>query len=285
MFIQQPKEEIDVGELGNGATGDILYDGGEKLNSNFNAVYNSFGDQRYYDTGTDVGNQTIHATGYYQKVSQRDFRTPLALGTQWDVDTSTGAASAILSTGKAGECIKFINSNGSISINKALIIQPNGGSFVGIQGALTITQPFSKVECWCISNNGTPIWDYSISPLFSNNEVPIDNTFALSKTNLNIPIAHASEYSAIKLLLTGMTVDGKVMRHSEVNLLIDTKTNTVHSTEYAVIKVGESQESDEIVDIKYDIGTDGIVNLIASTQVSTFRLAVKSIAVQKIGSA
>lgn len=288
MFIQTPKTSIDVGEVGNANTGDILYDGGVKINSNMLALYNMFGDQRYWSTNTADGFQTIHATGYYQKAIPADFRTPVVPGTQWDVDTTTGAANPILGSPKAGELVVFVNSNGSCSVNRPIVIQPQGGSFVGIQGGLTITQPYCRVECWCLKVEGNvPTWNYSITPLFGSREVPIEITDSLGQVNVEkkIPIAHMSEYNSIKLLITGMSVDGTVLRQSETNLMIDRRLKNVYSTEFAVFRVGQSNEEDEIIDIKYGIGAGDIVEMSLTTTHPNMRIAVKSLATQRVGSA
>lgn len=288
MFIQAPKTQIDVGEIGNANTGDILFDGGEKINSNMLALYNMFGDQRFWNSNTAEGNQTIHATGYFQKVVPSDFRTPVAMGTQWDVDTTIGAANPILGLGKVGECVSFINSNGSCSVSRPIVIQPQGGSFVGVQAGLTITQPFSRVDCWCIKVDGSvPTWNYSITPLFGSREVPIELTEAIGQANVEkkIGIAHMSEYNTIKLLITGTSADGQLIRQSETNLLIDRRLKNVHSTEFAVLRVGHANEDDEIIDIKYGIGAGDIVEMILNTKYPNMRIAVKSIATQRVGSA
>lgn len=287
MYTQEPKMEIDVGGIGNASTGDILYDGGNKINSNTDALYNAFGDQRFYDAGTAVGNQTIHATGYYQKVDQYDFNTPIAMGTMWDVDTTLGGANPILSPGKAGEAVYFINSNGSCSVNAPIEINPAGGSFVGIQGGLVVTQPFAKIECWCIkSEAGVATWNYSISSMFGSRETPIEVTKATPSNGTTvIPISHMTEYNSIKLLVTASSADGTKLRQSEVNLLIDQRTKTVLDTEFAVLRVGNSNEEDELITIKYDIGVDGKVNMSVTTTYQNMRVSVKSIAAQRIGAA
>lgn len=287
MFTQIPKSEIDIGEIGNASTGDILYDGGKKINDNFDAIYNLFGDQRFYDKNTQVGNQTIHATGYYQKVNQYDLRLPLAMGTLWDVDTTTGAANPILAQGKPGECIRFINSNGSCSVNSPIEINPTAGSFIGVQGALVITQPNCLVECWCVSNeNNVAIWNYSISSMFGSKETPIEVTKTVPISGgVKLPIAHSSEYNAIKLLVTAQSADGTKIRQSETNLLVDNLRKNIHDTEFAVMRVGNSGENDDIVDIKYDIGTDGKVVMSVTTTYQNMRISVKSIAVQRVGTA
>lgn len=286
MYTQDPKTEIDVGNIGNASTGDILYDGGLKLNSNFMAVYNSFGDQRFYDAGTEVGNQTIHATGYYQKVDQYDFNTPLAMGTMWDVDTTLGGANPILAPGKPGEAIYFVNSNGSCSVNSPIEISVSGGSFVGVSGSLVITNPFAKIECWCISNdNGVAIWNYSISSMFGSYEVPIEKTVAIPVGGVTIPLAHSSEYTSLKLFITATSVDGMTLRQSENNLLIDFRNKNVLNSEFAVMRVGNTSEDDEIIDIKYNIGIDGVVTMGVTSTHNNMRISVKSIAAQRVESA
>lgn len=285
-YNQVPKQKIDIGQIGNPSTGDILYDGGDKLNSDLDAIYNSFGDQRFYNQGIDVGNQLIHATGYYQKVDQLEFRTPVPLGSMYDVDCSAGSVNPILSKGKVGEGVIFVNFNGSISINRPLIIQATGGSFVGLPGVLTVTAPYTRVECWCISNeNDVPVWNYKISSLFGQSNVPIEITTALTSTNKNIPISHRSEYSSIKLLLTAITGDGTRMRQSELNILIDTVNNKVLNTEYSVLQTNYVEGSPELFTFDFDIDVTGVVNLVAKSTYPNVRLAVKSIATQRIGAA
>lgn len=285
-YEQIPKQKIDIGQIGNPSTGDILYDGGDKLNGDLDAIYNMFGDQRFYNQGIDVGNQTIHATGYYQKVDQLEFRTPVPMGTMYDVDASAGSVNPILSKGKRGEGVIFVNFNGSISINRPLIIQASAGSFVNLPGPLTVTAPYSRVECWCISDeNNVPVWNYKITSLFGQENVPINLTTSLTSTAKNIPIAHRTEFSSIKLFLTGMTADGTKMRQSELNILIDTTNNKVLNTEHAVLQTAYTEGSDELFTFDFDIDVAGVVNLVAKTTYPNVRLAIKSIATQRIGAA
>ena len=68
MYVDEGKKVIDVGEVGNASTGDILYAGGVKINQNYDAIYNAFGDQRLFAAGSGEGSQKIHATSYYQKI-------------------------------------------------------------------------------------------------------------------------------------------------------------------------------------------------------------------------
>ena len=292
MIEQEVKQYIDVGEIGNASTGDILYDGGVKINHNFDSVYNAFGDQRLGSVGHGEGNQTIHATGYYQKANQYDFRTPIALGTMWDVDTTTGAASPTIVSGKPGECVVFVNSNGSFSVNSPLSVAVAAGSFAGIQGPLNITTPYSRVECWCVKKeNGVSVWNYSVSSMFGDKQAAINGTFPVAGAESKIRIAHVDEYNTIKLLVTAMNPNSSKMRQSEINLLventagIDHSKKKVHATEFAVFRVGNTSEEDEIVKIGFEIDTNGFVNALVSSSVSGIKLAIKSIATQRVGSA
>ena len=285
-MAQETKRVIDVGEVGNASTGDILYDGGVKINSNFNGIYNAFGDQRLGAIADGENLQTIYATGYYQKVTQRDFKTPVAMGTMWDVDTSSGAASPIITAGLQGESVEFINTNGSWSVGTPLVITLSGGTFSGVQGSLVVTAPFSKVVCWCTSVNGTTAnWNYSITSLFGDFKSPIDGSYSALISNDPIRIAHSTEYDSIKLLITCSNSNKSKLRHSEVSLLIDSTNKNVYSTEYGVIKVGNTSEDDEIVDISYDIDLNNYLNINISSKISGMKVAIKTIATQKIGAA
>lgn len=286
MLIQEKKKVIDVGELGNASTGDILFDGGVKLNLNFASIYNAFGDQRLAVIDDGENQQTINATGYWQKVNQQDFRTPVALGTCWDVDSSSGAVSPIITQGKPGECVQFINSNGSWSVNNPLVITLSGGTFAGISGSLNVSSPFSKVTCWCVSNiGGVVTWNYSVTSMFGDQQLPINSTHFVTSTQSKIRIAHSTEYTSIKLLLTGGNANNSKMRQSEVNILIDQSGKKIFYTEYAVLRVGSNDEEDEIINISFEIDTNGYVNAVVSTSITGIKLAIKSIATQRIGAA
>lgn len=286
MITQIPKQIIDTGLLGNPSTGDILYDGGVKANENFAGLYDAFGDQRFSEQGISEGNQTIHATGYWQKSSQYTFNTPIAVGTQWDIDTTLGSSNPILSPGKAGECVNFVNSNGSLSVEAPLVIQASSGSFVGIQGPLVVTTPFSQVKCWCIKvENGISSWDYSIESMFGERQSAIDATVRVTAIESKVRLAHASEFVGMKLFITAANVDNTKMKQSEVNLLIDNAAKRIFDTEYAVIKVGNTSETDEIVDIKYEIDTSGFINMLVNSTYTGVKLAIKSLITQKIGTA
>lgn len=287
MYAQVGKQKVDIGQIGNPSTGDILYDGGDKINSNTDATFNAFGDQRLYNQGIAENNQVIHATGYYQKVTQLDFRTPVALGSMFDVDTTSGSVNPILDKGKRGEGVIFVNFNGSISVNRPMIIQASsGGSFIGVQGALTITAPFSRVECWCVDDTGgIPIWNYKITSLFGTDQSPVDKTFALSNTPTNIQLSHLSEFQSMKVLLTSTNQNSSKMRSSEANLLIDSVNKKVHTTEFGVLQTGFTEGQAELFTFEFTIDVQGYVSLTAKTSYPNVRLAVKVISTQKIGAA
>lgn len=285
MFIQEPKKLIDTGEIGNASTGDILFDGGNKINSDINAIYNAFGDQRKMSVanGTGADGQTIHATGYYQKHTAAEYATPVKVGTMHDIDTSTGGIKVIIDRGQVGDSVEFINSNGSISVNNPLTIQAQD-SIRGISGDLVITNPYSKVVLRCISSDvSASVWNYSLESMFGQKESPIEGTWSIGAAgSVTIPLFHRSEYNMAKLLVTFQSVDGRKIKTAEINILIDTINSEIISTEYAVMRVGNTDEDDELANISFSLVSDYASITISSPTVG-LRTAVKIIATQKIG--
>lgn len=284
MFNQKAKQIVDIGEIGNASTGDILYDGSAKINNNFDAIYNAFGDQRYYAAGSGAENQKIYATGYFQKLPAVNYvSSAVENGTCHDIDTSTGAISVRLSKGKLGEAVYFVNSNGSFSRNNPLKIQAND-TFKSGQKEITISYPYSKVECWCVEvkADGTAVWNYSVSSMFGNDYSPLEETYGISSKQTTITICPADAYGAIKLLISAMTADSQMKRTSEVLIMIDSVSKKVYDTEYAVLKFGDN-DKDNLFSIAYSIDNFGnLVANVSSTQ-SNVRFAIKTLATQAFG--
>lgn len=279
MITQSPKQLIDIGIIGNASTGDILYDGGKKINEDFNQVYNTFGDQRLVDTP----NQILHATGYYQKMPQiSDWAREIPLGSMIDVDTSYGNVSANIAKGKQGECVVFVNSNGSISKDNFFEIQVLD-RFVNLSTPnLRVTEPYTKITLWCISDaGGVAVWDYSIESMFGESQVPLDKTYTVSPTPRDITLTQATRYQTVKLLLTAVSADAKRVKTSEVILYVDNIGKKVYSTEYGVLRLGETNDDDEIYSADYSIVGDNIVLKVSA--VTNIRLAVKVTDTQSIG--
>lgn len=284
MFNQKGKQIVDIGEIGNASTGDILYDGGDKINSNFDAVYNAFGDQRFYDAGHGAENQKVYATGYFQKLPAVNYvSSAVENGTCHDINTSTGAISVRLSKGKLGEAVYFVNSNGSFSKNTPLKIQAND-TFKSGQKEISISYPYSRIECWCVEvlADGTAIWDYSISSMFGNNYSPLEQTYGLSDKQTTITICPGDAYAALKLLISATTADSQIKRTSEVLIMVDSVSKKVYTTEYAVLKFGDN-DKDDLFSINYTI--DNFGNLVAnvSSTKPNVRFAIKTLDTQAFG--
>ncbi|ARW57584.1 baseplate wedge tail fiber connector [Kosakonia phage Kc304] len=286
MLVQNTKTVIDTGEIGNASTGDIIFDGGNKINSNFNSIYNAFGDQRLFSTNEGEERQTIHATGYYQKVTeQSQFGAEVPMGSLVDVDSNSGPMLARLPRGKMGEGMVFINSNGSFNQTNPLIIQPTG-SFVNVggDGTLRVTDPYTRVLVWCISDtDGIYRWDHSIENLFGHKVTPIDKTYSLNSTVQEIRIAFRDEFNTVKLLLTAASTDDSKVKVSETMISADWKNKKVYSTEYAVIRRGNVSEEDEIYDIEFKYDSEDYLIAAVKSDTSNLRFAIKAIATQKFG--
>lgn len=284
MFEQDPKKIVDTGIVGNASTGDILFDGGVKINSNFDAIYNAFGDQRFMTANRGEHNMLIHATGYYQKVGPEEFRTPIKLGSMYDVDTSRGGANPVLPKGKLGEGCIFVDFSGSWSVDTPLVINAVGGTINESPDGLRVTTPYSRVECWCVSDALNDIkWRYKITPLFARDANPIDLTTQLTTgVTKEIVICHLNDFKAIKILTTALSPIGDKMRSAENLIMIDSRTRTVHNTEYAVHRVGNVDENDEIINISFVVNRLGYVVAEVSSDINNMKFAIKTIATQTI---
>lgn len=286
MINQTPKLLVDIGEIGNASTGDILYEGGRKLNVDLDSLYNTFGDQRLYSVNNGENSQVLHATGYYQKATNIiEWNSTVALGSMRDVNTAEGVVTARIAKGKAGEGIIFINSNGSLSTSMPLEVELQGtDSFLtAATNKMKFTQPYTKITLWCIDDaNGVGTWDYKIESMFGNQSVLLDKTYNMSSVVRDIPIAFRADYKTIKLMLTAISTDETKYKASEILLYIDLKDRKVYSTEYAVIRRGQASEEDEIYAIDFRIDNQDII-LAAISSPTAMKLAIKVISAQTIG--
>ena len=148
-MLQEPKELIDIGEIGNTATGDILYDGGEKLNKVINALYNTLSDYRLTALNDGIGKSVLHATGYYQKHPRSYYTQPIDIGSLHDINVNDGTLTIRLPKALLGEGVVLANINGSITDKLKAIIVPNVSDIDGVFDNLTLTKPFTKVTLFC----------------------------------------------------------------------------------------------------------------------------------------
>jgi hypothetical protein len=283
MIIQTGKELIDVGEIGNASTGDILHTGGVKINTDFNNIYNTFGDQRLSALTGELTGQKLHATGYYQKFTDADQNTAVELGSLVDVDTTTGSIVLTTVRGKLGEGIEIINSNGSISATNYLEIRIVD-NFAGQAGTtLRIVTPFTRILLWCIRDtNSVSTWDYSIESMFGDKRVPLNRTYNISNVARDIPVVYQGQYSLVKLLVTAVNNNETIYKASEYLVFIDNQARKIYSTEYAVIRRGQATDEDEIYSLDFKFDTQNFIVGTASSPIP-MRLAIKVVETQTIG--
>lgn len=281
-MAQIPKKRISTGVIGNPSTGDILYDGGNKINDNFDSIYDAFADQRFKDVDHGVGRMVIHATGYYQKHPRQSYAgSAVEIGSLHDIDTTQGALIAILPKAKVGEGVVFINSNGSFSAATPLTIRTQAGdSIAGYSGDATITQPFSKVTVWCTAVEGNRMtWRVGIESMFIDTTTPVDKTVNVTGVATNVAIASKTEYNTIKLITSASNTAGTKLRSSETLLMIDAKTGNVYNTEYGVLQTTD----EELYTVRYFIGSGDKVYAEYKAVGENIRLAVKATDTVKIG--
>jgi hypothetical protein len=148
---------------------------------------------------------------------------------------------------------------------------------------MKFTQPYTKITLWCIDDaNGVGTWDYKIESMFGNQSVLLDKTYNMSSVVRDIPLAFRADYKTIKLMLTAISTDETKYKASEILLYIDLKDRKVYSTEYAVIRRGQTNEEDEIYAIDFRIDNQDIIQAAISSP-TAMKLAVKVISAQTIG--
>lgn len=256
------KERIDTGIKNNPSTGDVLNDGGIKINSVIDDVYNKFGDTRLNVVAHGVGKQVIHATGYYQKYPTAYYTRVLEHGSMHDIDTTLGAITARLPKAKVGECIEIINSNGSITGSKHIRIQCSStDSFIDGTMEKFFRNPNIRIILWGVSDeNGVGKWDYKVEDLYSKTLTPVDVTIMVQTTGTTIDIADIEEYNVIKFLVYFNDGNAGLSKSSEVMLHINPQRREVLHSEYAVV----SSDPVEMFDLKFFLDDD-IIKLTVKT--------------------
>lgn len=266
-MLQEPKELIDIGEIGNTSTGDILFDGGEKLNKVINALYNTYGDYRLTSLDNGIGRAILHATGYYQKHPRSYYTQPIDIGSMHDINVLDGTLSIRLPKAVQGEGVVIANFNGSISDKLKLIIVPNISDDIDDAGSsLTITKPFTKITLFCTKTVGSrAVWSFKTESLFGDSVQAVQGTYDIT-TEKFIEVANKDEFKSIKFMLTG--TNDTEFKTSEVMIHIDLLNSAVYHTEYAVVK----SDGTDLYSVQFSIDNDILYAKITTTSRATVTL-------------
>lgn len=288
-MIQEPKLRIDTGETDKPDSGDTIHVGGEKINSNIDNLYNAFADYRYFiaaNGNLGVGNMIIHATGYYQKMTNQYYSSNIIdIGSMHDVDTTAGPVRIRLpstpNTRKRGECIKIVNSSGSVSFQNPIIIETTGSDTIEEQSSLTITEPFTEITLWVTNESvATGQWRFETRSMFGQNAAPYMKTTTVSgKDDITIPLFDVNSYDGAKLmfLIVDTTLNSKHREISESLVLV--KSGEVFSTEYARIK----DEKFTVADVRYSIVGSQVVMIVKNVDTTASKITIKTVETMKEG--
>lgn len=243
-ITQVPKTRIDTGVRGSPSTGDILYDGGNFINTNFNSIYNAFADQNLFAAAEGQDKQLIHATGFYQKKPLQDYGGNLIpLGSMHNL-AFVNPVTINLPKGVQGQGVIFVNFDGSISPKNAVTIQcQNEDNIIGAGKQLIITNPNVRIEMWGSTRNeatGAVGWNYSITSMYGQKQIPIDKLYTITSSGSTFALAHQDQYTSMKLHITAETTGSNQalikFKTCEVMLHVDKINKKVYTSEYAVIK-------------------------------------------------
>lgn len=256
--MDKTKQQVDVGERNNSSTGDPIHDGGVKINSNNDNLYNTFGDMRLFLNAGGVGLQTLHATGYYQKHKPEEYVRAVEMGSMHDMDVSTGSITVRLPKVKQGECVVFINSNGSINNKRNVVFMSQDGE--GIEGTGKTYRHqygFSKITFWGhISSTGAGIWKHKLEALNGNYYSILNTELEINHKETKIPVCSYLDYSTIKILTYFEDVADQIVRSSEILLTINRINKGVYSVEYGI---SGNNGDKEVLDLKFAIEDEMII--------------------------
>lgn len=274
-YVQPTKKLIDVGTVGDANTGDIIYDGGVKINDGITAMYNVFGDVRLWDVKQGEGSQKLHATGYYQKNPTVFYsKGAVDAGSLHDLNTVSQTFTVTLPTPKLGECVEFINSNGSFSVNK-IVFRAQAGADIAGSATLDVTQGKVRVIFICVDETvGSAKWEYSITPMFGDFTVPANTTVEIAKaTPVTIPLYNKALYDGVKLIIASKEIKAGVVERtvSEVLLMTDPEDNKVYSDEYSVIF-----KKDKVYSVEFSVVNNTVVAIVTAAKDRIY-FSVKSI--------
>lgn len=288
-MIQTPKKRIDTGETDKPDSGDTIHVGGNKINENMDNLFNAFADYRMYTNpngSLGVGEMIIHATGYYQKMTNQYYASNIIdIGSMHDIDTTSGPVRIRLpstpTTRKRGEFIKIVNSSGSVSFNNSIIIETTGTDTIDEQSSLTITEPFTEVVLW-VTNEGIASgkWMFKTTSMFGQDAAPYMKTTSIKGADeVSIPLFDANSYDAAKLMF--LAVDTNLnSKHREISeTLILVKDGEVMSTEYGRVK----DPNFTVYEAKYSIIGGQVVVTVKGVDTTSLKLTIKTVETMKEG--
>lgn len=285
MKFQNKKRLIDVGEIGNASTGDIIYNGGVKINEVFEDIYNVFGDRRLLKGNDGQHLMILHGTGYYQKLPRADYITEIEIGQMHDISTSDGPLTIRLPTNaKAGERVKISNFDGQWK-NFTLSVDAQVGGNIDGKQVKAFNQDFCEIQFICTDDQQLNVrgWKSLVTPLYGDHYVPIDDIFDLSKQQIiQKELYKTNDYTSLKLLITGEeiinTAEKTFKQTMEVLILND--QDQVLSTEYGVLYT----QPDKLFNVEITMQADKrtVYAKITQKQLKQLRIHIKAIEQIKI---
>ena len=285
MKLQNKKRLIDVGEVGNASTGDILFNGGVKINEVFEDLYNVFGDRRLLKGNNGQQLMILHGTGYYQKLPRSDYITEIEVGQMHDISTSDGPLTIRLPTNaKAGERVKIQNFDGSWK-NFPLSVDAQVGGNIDDQQILKFNQDFCEIQFICTNDAQLNVrgWKQLVTPLYGNHYVPIDDIITLNRQQIvQKEIYKTNEYSSLKLLITGeeiINTNEQTFKQTMEVLILNDKTQVL-STEYGVLYTSP----DKLFTVEFTLSTDNqtVYAKISQNSLKQIKVHIKAIEQIKI---
>lgn len=233
---------IDLGTPGDESLGDTLFDGGEKINANFEHVWQTFAS----DDGELVGTLPYN----------RNFNPslPLRPNRKYDVDTFTGPlvlrlAATTSELYQTGDVIVLRDFRGNwFNANVALIFENGDGSING-QNQTAFRNSFIEVRLTCVDATENK-WISSVQSLKDNSYKEVDMTRVVTLTNgLNEVLYRTDIFHAMKFLVVASANTNPNQKTVSEILVTDDGSDAVF-TEYAILNT--TTTGDPLVNVSFN---------------------------------
>ena len=228
----QQLQLIDLGVKGDPTTGDVLYDGAEKVNNSLNSMY-----EKFTNTAIPLASRVIHVDGYYNIITAPLF-TPvdLEIGSKYEIDTTLGIVNLTLPLAtKVGESISIRNLSNSWHLYPVNVSSQTGENIIspGTE-TLQISNSLSEIK-FVIDAVGS--WKVSITD-------PLDVTINSSWSFENIQFEE-TDYPIIglnSLYFDNITLEVTAVHDTTVNSSI---INIIHNKNVSGTSVAHLEDRNQ----------------------------------------
>lgn len=288
------RKRVNTGTVGVAGTGDTVNAGGVKIESNFEELYQAFGDQQLFDVentsytdGTTY--QTVHPSGFFQHHDYSYYADQIVAGSKHDIKSTDSTdtyfniylpviVSAVNETDtfiRRGEHIELIDSFGSWGTKFVKLI-PAAGQLIDGLSEFVLSEDRKHAILTVVDINGVEQWVVKDSKLCSieGSAIFADSIEILGGATTNIATVGVDLYNACKFHLyveeynaaTATTIN---WGSSEI-YLVNMNTSVMFS-EFAIVK------TDDLIDITASVKNNYITFTVVPKTTNRLFVTIRTI--------